>query len=185
VAHSARYWSDHHTCQTRFSNVLSVKHSYTGAFFMGRTSTYLLLVICLSWSERGFNSQSPGRQSSVLPLSQFPKLNILKTACVFYEHIYKSSLLNFNWNLYRIPNYLLGLQTVKSTFWLLIWMSNLKLWIHQTSKLITVNMFVIIIIIAVEINCVHTRSYWPVYLRSKNHGIALLSSYFHYPPRPW
>ena len=35
-----------------------------------------------------------------------------------------------------------------------------------------------------SLHCVHTRSYWPVYFRSKDHGIALLSRYFHYPPRP-
>ena len=45
VAHSARYWSAHHTWQTRFFNVASVKHWYMGAFFLGRTRTYLLLVI--------------------------------------------------------------------------------------------------------------------------------------------
>jgi len=33
-------------------------------------------------------------------------------------------------------------------------------------------------------HCIHTRSYWPVYFRSKDHAIALLLSYFHYPPRP-
>ena len=44
VAHSARYWSAHHTWQTRFFNMPSVKHWYMGALFLGRTSTYLLLV---------------------------------------------------------------------------------------------------------------------------------------------
>jgi len=57
VAHSARYWSAHHTWQTRFFNVPSVKHWYTGAFFLGRTSTYLLLVILVG--VRGDRTRNP------------------------------------------------------------------------------------------------------------------------------
>jgi len=68
VAHSARYWSSHHTWQTRFFYVPSVKHWFTGAFFLEKTSTCPLLVI--SVEVREWNSQSLGRQSSVLPLSQ-------------------------------------------------------------------------------------------------------------------
>ena len=37
--------STHHTWQTRFIYVPSVKIWYKGAFFLGRTSTYFLLVI--------------------------------------------------------------------------------------------------------------------------------------------
>jgi len=65
VAHSARYWSAHHTWQTRFRNVLSVKHWHTEAFFLGRTSTYLLFSN-FSWSE-GDRTRNPwvGSQESL------------------------------------------------------------------------------------------------------------------------
>jgi len=57
VAHSARYWSAHHTWQTRFFKMPSVKHWHTGAFFLGRTSTYLLKVILVG--VRGDRTRNP------------------------------------------------------------------------------------------------------------------------------
>ena len=60
IAHSARYLSDHYAWQTRFFNVPSVKHWYTGAFFLGRTSTYLLLAIMSPWNGKTYCFSSVG-----------------------------------------------------------------------------------------------------------------------------
>jgi len=75
VAHSARYWSAHHTWQTRFFNVPSVKHWYTREQFSWKEPVHISFFSNFSWSKGGgSNSQSLGRQSSVLPLSQIPSL---------------------------------------------------------------------------------------------------------------
>ena len=94
AAHSARYWSAHHTWHTRFFNVLRVKHWYTGAFFLGRTSTYISFFNNFSWSEGGSNSQSLGRQSSVLPLSQIPSLPFRRSYLKVHETFIVRTLLN-------------------------------------------------------------------------------------------
>jgi len=86
VAHSARYWSAHHTWQTRFFNEPSVKHWYTGAFFLGRTSTYLHLVILVG--VRGDWTRNPWVGSRVFyHWAKSPHCVISLRSCLVYIQI--------------------------------------------------------------------------------------------------
>ena len=81
------------TWQTRFFNVPIVKHWYTGAFFLGRTSAYFLFKSNFSWSE-GDRTHNPWVGSRVFyHWAKSPRLCDRRRTDHFYSSFLSLSLL--------------------------------------------------------------------------------------------